>query len=81
MMIYLKQGLLSRGGEWLCGGGLCVFAIRPRTPGLIWVRDLLVGDVMVDGLVRVGRLRPLGLSWVAARGREPSSLGEQAAMV
>lgn len=58
-----------------------VFAIRLRTPGLIWVRDLLVGDVMVDGSVRVGRLRPLGLSWVAAGGREPSSLGELAAMV
>jgi hypothetical protein len=53
----------------------------PRTPGLIWVRDLMVGDVMVDGSVRVGRLRPLGLRWVTALRREPSSLREQAARV
>jgi hypothetical protein len=29
-------------------------AIPPWTPGLIWVRDLLVGDVMVDGSIPVG---------------------------
>jgi hypothetical protein len=45
------------------------------------VRDLVVADLVVGGSVRVGRPRPLGLSWVAARGREPSSLGEQAAWV
>jgi hypothetical protein len=28
------------------------------------------GDVMVDGSIRGGRLRPLGLWWTAARGRE-----------
>src|SRR5438093_66610 len=33
---------------------------------------------MVDGSIRRGRLRPLGLSWVAARRREPSSLREAA---
>jgi hypothetical protein len=64
----------------LWGGGWVV-AIGPRTPGLIWVRDLVVGDVMVDGSIRVGRPRRLGLSWVAGRGREPSSLGERAAWV
>ena len=57
----------------------CVSAVGLRAPGLIWVRDLVVGDVMVDGSIRVGRPRPLGLSWVAARRREPSSLREQAA--
>ena len=30
-------------------------------PGLIWVRDLMVGDVMVDRSFRVERFRPLGL--------------------
>jgi hypothetical protein len=34
---------------------------------------------MVNGSIRVGRLRPLGLRWVAAGGREPSSLREQVA--
>jgi len=62
-------------------GGSGEDAIPPRTPGLIWVRDLTVGDVMVDGSIRVGRLRPLGLRWVTAHGREPSSLREQAARV
>ena len=27
-------------------------------PGLIWVRDPVVGDVMVDRSFRVGRFRP-----------------------
>jgi len=30
-----------------------VFRLAPWMPGLIWVRDLVVGDVMVDGSVRV----------------------------
>ena len=50
-------------------------------PGLIWVLDLAVGDVMVDGSIRGERLRPLGLSWVAAWGREPCELREQAGRV
>jgi hypothetical protein len=38
-------------------------------PGLIWVLDRAVGDVMVDGSSRGERLRPLVLRWIAARGR------------
>jgi hypothetical protein len=34
-------------------------------PGIIWVRDLMVGDEMVDRSFRVERLRSLGL-WGAA---------------
>ena len=45
--------------------------LAPRVPGLIWVRDLLVGDVMVDGSFLVERLRPLGLFWAATLAREP----------
>jgi hypothetical protein len=40
-------------------------------PGLIWVRDLVVGDVMVDRSFRVERLRPLGLWWAATLTWEP----------
>lgn len=40
----------------------------PRMPGLIWVLGAWAGDVMVDGSLRGGRLRPLGLWWTAARG-------------
>ena len=58
--------------------GWSVCPIRPRTPGLIWVHDLLVGDVMVDGSIRGERLRPLGLCWSAARGRESRKLRELA---
>jgi hypothetical protein len=51
-------------------------------PGLIWVRDPVeVGDVRVDGSVRVERLRPLGLWWAAVRGREPRQLRELAGSV
>src|SRR5215211_7039053 len=57
----------SHGGVWLWGG---VVAIVPRAPGLIWVLGLGAGDVMVDGSVRGERLRPLGLWWTAALGRE-----------
>ena len=40
-----------RGGEWLWWWGA---GSAPWMPGLIWVRDLVgVGDVMVDGSVRV----------------------------
>ena len=39
--------------------------LAPRMPGFIWVRDLTVGDVMVDRSFRVERLRPLGLWWAA----------------
>jgi hypothetical protein len=45
-------------------------------PGLIWVRDLVVGDVMVDRSFRVERLRPLGLSWAATLAWEPQELWE-----
>jgi hypothetical protein len=55
-----------------------VFPIVPRAPGLIWVLDLLVGDVMVDWSSRRDRLRPLGLWWTAALGRESQQLGELA---
>ena len=47
-----------------------VVAIVPRAPGLIWVHGPWAGDVMVDGSIRGERLRPLGLWWTAARGRE-----------
>jgi hypothetical protein len=43
-------------------------------PGLIWVRDLMVGDVMVDRSFRVERLRPLGLWWAATWTWEPQKL-------
>jgi hypothetical protein len=55
-----------------------VVAIVPRAPGLIWVLGLVAGDVMVDGSIRGGRLRPLGLWWTAARGRESRRLRERA---
>jgi hypothetical protein len=55
-----------------------VVAIVPRAPGLIWVLGLAAGDVMVDGSIRGGRLRPLGLWWTAARGRESRQLRERA---
>ena len=47
-------------------------------PGLIWVRDLMVGDVMVDRSFRVERLRPLGLWWAATLTWEPRKLRELA---
>ena len=52
--------------------------IVPRAPGLIWVLGLAAGDVMVDGSIRGERLRPLGLWWTAARGRESRKLWEPA---
>jgi hypothetical protein len=55
--------------------------IASRTLGLIWVRDRWVGDVMVGGSIRGERLRPLGLSWVAAGRREPCGVREQAGRV
>jgi hypothetical protein len=55
-----------------------VVAIVPRAPGLIWVLGLVAGDVMVDGSIRGGRLRPLGLWWTAAVGRESRNLWEPA---
>jgi hypothetical protein len=45
-------------------------------PGLIWVRDSVVGDVMVDRSFRVERLRPLGLSWAATLAWEPQQFWE-----
>jgi hypothetical protein len=66
---------LSHGGEWLWGG---VCPIVPRVPGLIWVLGPWAGDVMVDGSSRGERLRPLGLWWTAARGRESRQLRELA---
>jgi hypothetical protein len=47
-------------------------------PGLIWVLGRWAGDVMVDGSFRGERLRPLGLWWTAARGRESRKLRELA---
>jgi hypothetical protein len=47
-------------------------------PGLIWVRDLVVGDVTVDRSFRVERLRPLGLCWAATLAWEPRKLRELA---
>jgi hypothetical protein len=44
--------------------------VVPWAPGLIWVLGLVAGDVMVDGSNRGERLRPLGLCWSAALGRE-----------
>jgi len=55
-----------------------VVPIVPRAPGLIWVLGLGAGDVMVDGSIRGGRLRPLGLWWTAAGGRESRKLRELA---
>jgi hypothetical protein len=55
-----------------------VVPIVPRAPGLIWVHGLVAGDVMVDGSFRGGRLRPLGLWWTAALGRESRKLRELA---
>ncbi len=55
--------------------------IVPRTPGLIWVHGLVAGDVMVDGSIRGERLRPLGLCWSAALGRESRKLRELAGSV
>jgi hypothetical protein len=66
---YLNWGLGQVGGEWLCRR-VAVGPIVPRAPGLIWVLGLVAGDVMVDGSIRGGRLRPLGLWWTAAGGRE-----------
>ena len=40
------------------------------------MRDLLVGDVMVDRSFRLERLRPLGLWWAATLAWEPHKLGE-----
>jgi hypothetical protein len=57
-----------------CGSG----PIVPRTPGLIWVLDRAVGDVMVDGSIRGERLRPLVLCWTTARGRVSRKLREPA---
>jgi len=45
-------------------------------PGLIWVRDLLVGDVMVDRSFRVERFRPLSLRWAATLTWEPRAFLE-----
>ena len=57
------------GGVWL---------VVPRLPGLIWVLGRWAGDVMVDRSFRGGRLRPLGLWWTAAGGRESRKLRELA---
>ena len=62
--------LSSLGGEWSWSVLAPVRWIVPRTPGLIWVHGLVAGDVMVDRSVRRERLRPLGLRWSAALGRE-----------
>ena len=61
---------------WGSAGRVGVFV--PRMPGLIWVLGRWAGDVMVDGSFRGERLRPLGLWWTAARGRESRKLRELA---
>ena len=55
-----------------------VGAVVPGAPGLIWVRGLVAGDVMVDRSIRGGRLRPLGLFGIAAGGRVSQHLREPA---
>ena len=45
-------------------------------PGLIWVRDLVVGDVMVDRSFRVERFGPLCVSRAATLAWEPQALRE-----
>jgi hypothetical protein len=45
-------------------------------PGLIWVRDLMVSDVMVDRSFRVERFRPLGLRWASTLAWEPRAFLE-----
>jgi hypothetical protein len=52
--------------------------IVPRTPRLIWVRDLAAGNMMVDRSIRAERLRPLSLRWTSARKRESQQLRELA---
>ena len=60
-LAYLNRGLPSSGGgEWLW---LVGWWFAPWMPGLIWVRDVMVGDVMVDRSFRVERLGRSGLSW------------------
>ena len=66
---------MKSGGEWLRGG---VCPIVPRMPWLIWVLDLEVGDMMVDGSSRGERLRPLVLRSTAALGRVSEQLREPA---
>jgi hypothetical protein len=58
------------------GGG--VVALVSRASGLVWVLGLAAGEVMVDGSFRGKRLRPLGLWWAVARGRESRKLREPA---
>jgi hypothetical protein len=58
--------------------GLEFEPLVPRMPGLIWVLGPWAGDVVVDGSFRGGRLRPLGLWWTAAGGRESRKLRERA---
>jgi hypothetical protein len=55
-----------------------VGVVVPRAPGLIWVRGLVAGDVMVDRSIRGGRLRPLGLFRTAAGGRVSEHFWEPA---
>jgi len=62
----------------LWGSGVVVGVIVPRMPGLIWVLDRGVGDVMVDRSFRGERLRPLVLRWIAAVGRVSRELRELA---
>jgi hypothetical protein len=51
---------------------------RSAGAGLIWVLGRVAGDVMVDGSIHMERLRPLGLCWSAALGRESQKLRELA---
>ena len=63
---------------------VAVGVVVPRAPGLIWVRGLVAGDVMVvrsirvDRSIRGDRLRPLDLFGTAAGGRVSQHLREPA---
>jgi hypothetical protein len=53
-------------------------AVAWRTLGVTWVRDRMVGDVMVDWSVRAERLRPLGVFGTLVLGRRSRTVLEQA---
>jgi hypothetical protein len=68
-------GLVVSGCAWWGPGAL------RGLPGLIWGRDLLVGDAMVDRSFRVERFRPLGLSRAATLAWETRALRELVALL
>jgi hypothetical protein len=52
--------------------------IAPRTPWVAWVLGFSAGDGMGCRSFRWERLRPLGVFWAAALGREPRAVRELA---